>query len=263
MSNGESPQDSYRLEVESALAVDSQRLGDVYRARNEVGDKDAQRIADDLGMGTVGPVYSYMGSIQTLLECRRLTDGPILASQRASMLRSFAKRHVNNLSSETCQRLDDLATEHDRIAVDEEAIVRENEGLERSAGSEVPSGLAGIYVYTFPHYLRYPVVPSDEDDTNPRTYLKIGSSGADMAVRVRQQNTTATPEPPVILRMYTCPDGGIESIERRIHNHLSAADHNPNRSPGAGKEWFLTHLRFVDSTADLLGLKLEHSHPDY
>ena len=69
------------------------------------------------------------------------------------MLRSFAKRHANDLSSDTRQRLDELATEHDRIAVDEEAIVRENEGLEQRAGSEVPSGLAGIYVYTFPHYL--------------------------------------------------------------------------------------------------------------
>ena len=180
------------------------------------------------------------------------------------MLRSFVKRHANNLSLDTRQRLDDLATEHDQIAVDGEAIVRENEGLEQRSGAEVPSGLAGIYVYTFPHYLRYPVVPSDEDDTNSRTYLKIGSSTTDMAARVKGQNTTALPERPIILRMYTCPDGEkIETVERRIHNHLSAADHNPNRSPGAGKEWFLTHLRFVDSTADLLGLKLKYSDPDY
>ena len=263
MPAGESLQDSYRHEIEKALTGDPQRLGDVFRARDGSGNYDVQRIADDLGLGTVSPVYWYIRSIDTLIDCRRLTDGPIGARQRASMLRSFAKRHANSLSSETRRKLGDLATEHDRIAVDEEAIVRENEGLERSAGSEVPNGLAGIYVYTFPHYLRYPVVPSDEDDTNPRTYLKIGSSGTDMAVRVKQQNTTATPEPPVILRMYTCPDGEVEKIERRIHNHLSAADHNPNRSPGAGKEWFLTHLRFVDSTAELLGLKLEHSHPDY
>ena len=263
MSNGESPQDSYHHEIVNALMGDPQRLGDVFRERDENGDYDVQRIANKLGLGTINPVYSTMGSIQTLLECRRLTDGPISARQRASMLRSFARRHAKALSSDTRQRLDELATEHDRIAVDEEAIVRENEGLEQRSGSKVPNGLAGIYVFTYPHYLRYPVVPTDEDDTNPRTYLKIGSSGTDMAARVKQQNTTAIPEPPIILRMFTCPDGGAESVERKIHNHLSAADHNPNRSTGAGKEWFLTHLRFVDSTAELLGLKLEFSHPDY
>ena len=263
MSNGESPQDSYRHEIENALTDDSQRLGDVFRARDTDGNYDVSRIADDLGLGTVSPVYSYMGSIQTLLECRRLTDGPIGARQRASMLRSFSRRHADTLSPSTRQRLDDLATEHDRIAVDEDAIVRENEDLEQRSGSEVPSSLAGVYVFTYPHYLRYPVVPTEEDDTNPRTYLKIGSSGTDMAARVKHQNTTAVPEPPIILRMFTCPDGDTEGVERKIHNHLSAADHNPNRSTGAGKEWFLTHLRFVDSTANLLGLKLAFSHPDY
>ena len=263
MSNGESPQDGYRIEIENALMGDALRLGDVFRARDTDGNYDVHRIADDLGLGTAGPVYSNMGMIQTLLECRRLTDGPIRARRRARMLRSFAKRHANALSLDTRQRLDELATEHDRIAVDEEAIVRENEGLEQRSGSEAPSGLAGIYVYTFPHYIKYPVVPTDEDDTNPRTYLKVGSSGTDMVARVKQQKTTAIPEPPVILRMYTCPDGEIEKTERKIHNHLAAADHNPNRSTGAGKEWFLTHLRFVDSTAELLGLKLEFSHPDY
>ena len=263
MSNGESHQDGYRQEIENALTVDTQRLGDVYRAMVEIGDNDAQRIAERLGIGTVGPVHSNLGSIRTLRECKRLTEGLTFARARASMIRSFAKRHADVLSLETRQRLDDLAADHDRIAVDEEAIVRENESLEQRSGSEVPNGLAGVYVFTYPHYLRYPVVPTDEDDTNPRTYLKIGCSVTDMAARVRQQNRTAVPEPPIILRMFTCPDGKIENVERRIHNHLSAADHNPNRSTGAGKEWFLTHLRFVDSTADLLGLKLAYSHSDY
>lgn len=40
-----------------------------------------------------------------------------------------------------------------------------------------------------------------------------------------------------------------------MHDHLNAADHNQNRKRGAGKEWFKTHLIFVDSTANLLGLE--------
>ena len=39
---------------------------------------------------------------------------------------------------------------------------------------------------------------------------------------------------------------------------LAAADHfrNSKRGSGAGTEWFLTHLKFLDSTAELLGLKI-------
>ena len=54
--------------------------------------------------------------------------------------------------------------------------------------------------------MKYPVVPTEDDDTNPRTYLKIGHSGKDMMERVRQQaaqNKTVIPEPVVILRMYS------------------------------------------------------------
>ena len=60
MSNGESPQDSYRIEIENALMGDSLRLGDVFRARDTSGNYDVQRIADNLGLGTVSPVYSNL-----------------------------------------------------------------------------------------------------------------------------------------------------------------------------------------------------------
>lgn len=262
MTDGKTPHETYRAEIKSALRKDTQRLGDVFRERDENGDFDVPKVAEKLEI-TVGPVHSTVGSIHTLLQCRKLTNRPTLARQRASMLRSFAKRHVDRLSPDTHKRLNDLADEHDQVVADEDAIMRENEEIGNPTNSKIPSGSAGIYVYTLPHYIKYPVVPGEEDDTNPRAYLKIGSSTGDMASRVKQQNTTALPEPPLILRMYKCPDGEIEKIERKIHKHLIDADHNPNRSAGAGKEWFLTHLRLIDSTADLLGLELVYSHPDY
>ena len=252
----------YRDEIEGALKRDTQRLGDVFEERNENGGYDISMIAEKLRL-TVGPVHSTVGSIHTLLECRRLTASPTPARQRASMLRSFVKRHADCLSLDTRLRLNDLADDHDQVATDEDAIIQENQEIELPTGSNIPSGFAGIYVYTLPHYIKYPVVPSEEDDTNPRTYLKIGQSTDDMWLRIRQQNTTAIPEPPLVLRMYRCPDGEIEQIERKIHKHLVDADHNPNRSAGAGKEWFLTHLRFIDSTANLLGLEMIYSHPNY
>ena len=263
MADSNETQDNYRNEIEHALKVDTQRLGDVFRARDEHGDYDHQKIANDLQIGTPGPVYSTVGSIQTLLECEILTRGTTLAAQRARMLRNFSKRHTDLLSEYTREKLQKLAVEHDQVAVNENVIVQENEELVQSESSEIPVGLPGIYIYTLPHYLKYPVVPTDDDDTNPRTYLKIGRSETDMAKRVKDQNTTAIPEPPVILRMYKCPKEEVAKVENKIHGHLNAADHNPNRKTGAGKEWFLTHLRFVDSTADLLSLELVYSHPDY
>ncbi len=46
----------------------------------------------------------------------------------------------------------------------------------------------------------------------------------------------------------------IAEVEKKIHSHLEAADHFKNSERGAGTEWFLTHEKFLDSTAELLGL---------
>ena len=263
---GQRQDDSYRREIERALEIDQSRLGDVFRGlEGNIDQPDYHSIAEQLGLTTAGTVYSAVGSIKTLLECNRLTNGPTLAGQRASMLRSFMGRHSELLTDESRSRLSQLEKEHDRVARDEEAIARENQEIERNAESELEVGVPGIYVYTFPHYIKYPVVPTDEDDTNPRTYLKIGQSTKDMVKRVRDQiaqNKTVLPEPPVILRMYKCPEEKTQEIERKIHRHLSAADHSQNRNNDSGREWFLTHLQFVDSTADLLGLELVYEHRD-
>lgn len=257
------PEQSYRDEIESALSEDSQRLGDVFRSRRDDANKSVQSIAGELGIGTVGPIYSVLNSIETLLQCRRLAGGPTYASQRASMLRSFSRRHAHVLSDTTRQRLLDLATEHDKVARDSEAIAEENAEIEREVESGTQGAEPGIYVYTYPHYMRFPVVSGDDDDTNPRTYLKVGMSETDMAQRIKAQITTAMPEPPLILRMYAAAGGDLKEIEERLHDHLNAADHNRLHKRGAGREWFLTHLRFIDSTASLLGLHTIHAHDSY
>ena len=74
---------------------------------------------------------------------------------------------------------------------------RRNKNSRTSSTAEA-SGVRGIYVYTLPHYLRYPVDPSEDEDesTDDRTYLKVGMSGKDIIQRVRQQVNTALPEEP-------------------------------------------------------------------
>ncbi len=253
----------YLEEIKGALWQDTQRIGDVWRQMSE-HDPRAEAIKDALGLATVGPVYIWLGAIDTLLKCSRLTRAPTLALQRARMLRSFSKRHEQQLSEETKFRLQNLASEHQRVAEDEKELAAEAERIETKG--ELASGTPGIYVYTLPHYMRFPVIDVDDDESNPRTYLKVGMSSVDAKGRIQNQVTTALPEPPLVLRRYVLREASnadYKEVERRMHGHLNAADHNQNRRRGAGKEWFLTHLTFIDSTAELLDLVIDYQDEDY
>lgn len=76
----------------------------------------------------------------------------------------------------------------------------------------------------------------------------------------RDRETEEGPEPPLVLRRYVLREANVDyaKVEARMHGHLNDADHNQNRRSGAGKEWFLTHLTFIDSTAQLLGLAIDY-----
>lgn len=256
MTNDGTTQRTYRQEIESALEVHTYQIGRVFRAMRDDGYKDAQSIADAWGIATYGGISQSIDAIESLIQCKRLTDSPTLAGRMAGLIRNFTKTHKNRLSPETIDRLAILEDEHDRVANNEEAIDREGEQLSQKTRDTEARQIPGIYVYSYQHYIRYPVNPSDEDDTRSRTYLKIGLSEKDVGERLKQQNITALPEPPILLRIYTHPNGNLKEIEDKMHKHLNAADHNQNRLPGSGTEWFLTHLTFIDSTAKLLGLNI-------
>lgn len=252
---------SYEQEIEAMLEVDPRRIGQVWREMQEHG-RVAEKIRDALDLVTVGTVTSCFGSIDTLVTGEQLTSAPTLASQRASMLRGFLKRHDASLSQATKDRLEDLVRRHDHASTDESEIAKESQELEeRDQG--LRDGTPGIYVYTLPHYMKHPVLRNDDAESDHRTYLKVGRSDRDVAKRMAQQSTTALPEPIMVLRRYTTArksPGGYRELEAKMHSHLNAADHNQNRKRGAGKEWFLTHLKFIDSTAELLGLVVDYEY---
>lgn len=257
-------QDRYRSEIEQALDKDEQRIGDIWRERqNPEHGGNADEIRAALGLEAIGRVYTYLGDIDTLLSCDVLSRKPWTASHRVTMLRSFVKRH-SSLGTDTRAKLERLALEHQRVAEDDQAISDETRKLETAGNEQLEQ--PGIYVYTLPHYRTHPVArAADGEQSNDRTYLKIGMSKVDVGKRVMQQMTTALPEPIQILRHYVFPDGktpdgeaaDYKETETKIHEHLNAADHNQNRKRGAGKEWFLTHLAFIDSTANLLGMVID------
>ena len=102
----------FENEIENALSVDDQRIGDVYRVWREDRNKKARTIADELGLHSVGQVHTHLGSIETLLQ-GRLYGGESYAPQKASMLRNFVRRHSGRLSEDTRKRILSVADEQE------------------------------------------------------------------------------------------------------------------------------------------------------
>jgi hypothetical protein len=76
-------------------------------------------------------------------------------------------------------------------------------------------------------------------------------------VRFRNQiRTTALPEEPILLRIYQANGDSAAHAEAAFHRLLDAADHSRTIGRSAGREWFLTHTRFLDEIARTLGLRI-------
>lgn len=240
MNNGQ-----YLKEVQKALEHDTKRIGDVWRLTKE--GKRPDKIAEELNVSTSNFVYGYQKFIQAIEE-RDLPKSSTMARDCGAALRGFIKRHHENFSKETRQELERRAEECDRLATDPQVLEEEDAKVkkEMSEAELTP----GIYVYTYPHYHHHPVVPKT-DDTDARTYLKVGMSEKDAFKRVMQQKT-GIPETPMLLQIWEVENGcDRREIEKKIHDHLRTIGHGgPPR-----KEWFLTNAQSVASTADLLGLK--------
>ena len=237
--------EQYLKEVQKALEHDTKRIGDVWRLTNK--GKSATEIAEELNVDTNTFVYGYQNFIQAI-EDGNLPKSPSVARGCGAALRGFINRGHEYLSDKTNQELRRRAEECDRIATDLQALEEEDAKVAKEMSQAELT--RGIYVYTYPHYYRHPVMP-ETDDTEARTYLKIGMSEKGAFKRVMQQKT-GMPETPMLLRIWEVENGcDLRKIEKRIHDHLRTIGHGgPPR-----KEWFLTNEQSVASTADLLGLK--------
>lgn len=250
--------EKYSEEVRLALEQDykdGRRIGQVWMLTKE--GKEPIEIAEELEVSTYNFVWGYRSYIKAI-EDGKLPKSTTTARDCASALRGFSKRHYKRkiLSQATYSRIQDYVTDCEQIQSDQNKREEEDQELEKQTITALDSAGPGIYVYTLPHYLRFPVEPRRDEDADDRTYLKVGMSDKDAFMRAVHQNTTAIPEPVVVLRIYEPPEGlDLKEAEKRMHTHLTDADHLRNRQRGAGKEWFLTHLKFLDATAGLLNLK--------
>ena len=119
--------------------------------------------------------------------------------------------------------------------------------------------MPGVYVFSYSQYIQRPVLPAPDEDTNDRTYMKVGMSKRDVNERIREQINrakTAIPERPVLLRNYVPEDTEeIPLVESKFHEVLEGFGHRIPEEFRVGSEWFLTDLVALDSVARVLDLK--------
>lgn len=234
-----------RAEVERILAQDQSVLGNVWRYEQE--GLTPTEMMEREGVGTVGFVYSYRSLIRTLVN-GEVPSSPTLSIQNARRVRSWLKKlplsdelrsDLVDLESRLMSRGSDAAAQSDEV----DAAVQETKKAEAD-------GTPGIYVYTLPHYLRYPVDPDSR-----RTLLKVGHSSTDAYYRAGSQGRlTALPEDPILLRIY--PAEASAAVEKEFHEWLRAADHSGTRTQRGGSEWFLTSTKFLDRIARSKSLEI-------
>ncbi|WP_068430402.1 GIY-YIG nuclease family protein [Rhodococcus kyotonensis] len=231
---------SVRAEIAALLERDETRLGDVYKLTRE--NKSPAEIAEALGVATSGFVSNYRAILSALLD-GEMPSSTTIAGQIASRVRTWLKR--TELSAEAQQYLDDLQSRLQLRSEDSVARSIEDENARNQTDVVERQNIPGIYVYTLPHYLRYPF-----DVDSGRTLLKVGRSERDTFARVSgQTRITALPEDPILLRVYQVDPGQSAEVEKDFHGWLDDANHDRSRSLRGGTEWFLTSTRFLDRIA--------------
>lgn len=250
---------SIRKTLRHALSVGQGQEGRTWRFMQTQPDAKVSDVMAEMDVGRNSARYAML--VVTALETGEVPLRDYYAANAvAKRLERFARRHADRLSPDATRYILDLKVESEQAA-----DARQSAQIERASATTrnmEKHKVAGIYVYTLPHYLRYPFQPSNDPDSSDKTLLKVGMSDVDARGRVRQQAVTGLPEPPVLLRVFTCGDRPVIEVEATMHRLLGAFDHNPNRQRGAGKEWFLTSLQALDELASVLELTTEFANQD-
>jgi hypothetical protein len=240
------PPYSRQAEVEAILAADDTLLGRIYRYG--LDGLTPVEIAEAEGNASPGFVYGYRTALRALLD-EEIPTSTTLALAAARRVRRWLKSI--DMSAELRADLQRLEQKLSSKADNVEAQLEEAEDAVKASEAAEAKGTPGIYVYTLPHYVRYPVDP----DTG-KTFLKVGHSAKDAYYRAGSAGRlTALPEEPILLRIY--PVAESAAAEKKFHAWLRDADHLGARTKRAGAEWFLTSIKFLDRVAHSLGLEIE------
>jgi hypothetical protein len=256
--NGPSPE--VRREIEQSLIGYSGRVADTFRVMQEQNTSAAQEIFEAGGAGNARAARNNLEILRALLD-GALPRSPSMTGQAASAIRSFQRRRGQALSREAREYLAALVDRLSDAAGDRAAVELEAQRAEVASEALVArtQGRAGVYVYTYSHYNKFPyVVLSDADDTE-LFLMKIGFTETQGDERIKaQQSSTAVPEPILHLRFYEAgPGTTARDLETKFHRLLDLAGH-PRSFASTRREWFATNVFFLDAIAETLGLTINY-----
>jgi hypothetical protein len=258
------PQPEVMAEINTALQENSGGLGKVARAIAD-GVTSPTAMAN-LGAGANAGAASNLARVVRYIQEAVPPKAPSVAASTGRSIGGLLRDNPD-LSPQAVEYLQALRQLADSIEKDDEAVSGEQTRLQEASEelSKKVERLGGVYVYTFPTYLKVPAKYDPE-----RFWLKIGQTGRVVEKRVSDQlRSTAMPEDPVILRVYTDPKGeaiGSEvdyaALEKKFHKLLMSAGHSKTSARSGGTEWFATTLEFLDEIAETLSLDIETRETD-
>ena len=256
--------EAIRQNIEECLDTQAHFDEKLWKLKKNNQTISARQLADELGI-SVGAVYGILRTLSAI-EKENIPESPTVASTVRGRIKGFSIRHEKILNHEAKEYLESLWNKCHDIARNQTKIEQEQAQQEDETAKAEELKIPGIYVYTLPHYLKYPVRESDDDRETHRTLLKIGKSNVDAKKRVAYQNVTGLPEMPILLRIYGRDDLGDSQdkwkiIEGKFHDTLIKFGHFRNKRPnerGAGQEWFLTDIDALDQLATILELEIKY-----
>lgn len=266
-------------EIDGALqqeAEDGTTLGAAFQflVKNDISDDERiSALKEHFGHTSPGTAVGLRQHLDAL-RFGIFPQGASMARQIAARMKSTIKNH--EFSPRTREVLERNISELEEIASDADAFEAEQDKAEIAEHSvaERLRDRTGVYVFTYPHYLRHPTHPSRETEKVPdRTLLKVGYADNGILDRVNQETSGAgVPEHRRVLRAYLMTQGANRSsrnLERQFHELLDSAGHaGPKRGSveyqRGGKEWFCSNVDFLDRIAQLLNLEIvEIDSPQY
>ena len=268
---GELPGEEDGAEIDNALrkeAEEESTIGDAFRilVLDEIPDderiSDLQKHFGQTSPGTAVGLRQHLDALRFGI----FPQGTSMAGQIAARMKSTMRRH--DFSDSARAVLDRNIDALKKIAADTDALEEEQLSAEvaEQGAEDTLKGRAGVYVFTYPHYMRHPTHQSAESDKMPdRTLLKVGFSDSDILKRVNDETRSAgVPEHRRVLRAYLADRAEVRSakeIEQQIHALLDSAGHaGPKRGSTeyqmGGNEWFYTSVEFLDAIAKALSLEI-------
>ena len=245
----EKPDISILKELSDALTRNQGTTGSTYRLMVD-GLEKASEIVEHGSASNVGVVSNDKAAIRAVLEAE-IPKSPTRSKGSGRFVGGLLRANPD-LSIGARDYLVNLRDELDAFALDESAQSTEDREIEKTS-EELEKNIeakGGVYVYTFPTYLKNPIKSDPE-----RFWFKIGRTEQIVEMRIANQTRqTAMPEDPWILRVYQSDSISTTELESKLHKMLVSAGHNRTEAKHGGREWFATNLDFLDEIATLLGL---------